>query len=1247
VPVVALLPDADRQMNAYRHVLPFCDLAFGDAAAAEVLCRDGYGHVVPGTLFGLERAYLEDPPPGDEGRDIDVLFVGSFHPAVQRERLPWLARLARLHPRWNVVLATRVLGDAYRALLRRAKIAFNRSAHGDCNSRALEAPACGALLFQERGNREVAVHFADRQSAVFYGEDDLEALLEHYLTHEDERRAVARAGREQALRCSYAVRWESIQATIDERWPDLEARAKCRARMDGIVALLAQADQVAGDTTGAPTLIQDLDAALQATPTDARLLNARGVAAACTGGVLRSPAAAEAARWFRHALAAEPTNPLIALNLIEALVGIEQHAVAAEGARRALTLLTREATPAANTWDTARFPPGIDFFRVEWERAAWDHAGDRAAELQAKRALLRWRLHALLADLTGDLAHHHEAVLARPDLPNRRAALGRALTLTGRAAESVPHLRCAVQANPFDGTAARHYFHALRAAGDHAGAARFRQEHLLRAEAAPQLLPLQPWMEEPVPTGDELVSLVILCCNAVEFTRRCLERVWQHTRPPYEVILVDNGSTDDTAAYLQEVRRWTGPQRVEILRNPENRGFAAGCNQGLAQAQGRYVVFLNNDTLVTAGWLGGLIAWALFDWPEVGLVGPITNYAAPPQQIAVTYRTLDELDSFVARRRDFAGRVQEFPRLSGFCLLARREVLDRVGPFDERFGIGFFEDDDLGLRVRRAGHKLLIAQDVFVHHFGSRTFAALGIDTDKQLRDNFAQFKDKWGSDAVTPYRPPSGEPALPAPTTPATPATAERTAQTVCLCMIVKNEAHNLPLCLASVADLVDHLVIVDTGSTDATKEIAARYGARVVDFPWVDSFSAARNESLKHAAGDWVFWLDADDRLDEGNRARLRALFISLSSENAAYVMKCRCLPDQQTGAETVVDHVRLFRNDPALRWEFRVHEQILPSLRRQGADVRWSEVVIHHAGYQDAAVRRRKLERDLALLKREHAELGDHPFTLFNLGSVFQELGRHADALLLLRRSLARSRPNDSIVRKLYALLVHCHCAQEQFAEALTACQDGRRVYPDDAELLFAEARLRRRQGDLDGAVACLVQLLEGRPEAHFASVDAGLRGYKARQLLGEVYAQQGRSAEAEGQWRVAVAQRPGFVAAWQSLGQLYLKQQRWPDVEAVAQRLEMAYVSGLDAKVLRGRAALARHEFAAARRSLEEAIDLWPQALEPRVFLSHMLLQEGRDLAAAERALRDVLTLDPQQVEAQRNLAILLRRYPMRL
>src|SRR5205807_2656046 len=150
-----------------------------------------------------------------------------------------------------------------------------------------------------------------------------------------------------------------------------------------------------------------------------------------------------------------------------------------------------------------------------------------------------------------------------------------------------------------------------------------------------------------------------------------------------------------------------------------------------------------------------------------------------------------------------------------------------------------------------------------------------------------------------------------------------------VTLCMIVRDEERNLAACLMSVADLVDEIVIIDTGSTDRTREIAASFGpkVKVIDFPWTDSFADARNKGLEHATGAYVFWMDADDRLDEENRQKLRALFAALKDEDVAITMKCSCLPEPGSHSPTVVDHIRLFRSRPQMRWRYRVHEQILP--------------------------------------------------------------------------------------------------------------------------------------------------------------------------------------------------------------------------------------------------------------------------------------------------------------------------------
>jgi glycosyltransferase involved in cell wall biosynthesis len=361
-----------------------------------------------------------------------------------------------------------------------------------------------------------------------------------------------------------------------------------------------------------------------------------------------------------------------------------------------------------------------------------------------------------------------------------------------------------------------------------------------------------------------------------------------------------------------------------------------------------------------------------------------------------------------------------------------------------------------------------------------------------------------------------------------------------VSLCLIVKNEEKNLGPCLNSVRGLVSEIVLVDTGSLDRTKEIAAEFGARVFEFPWIDDFAAARNETLRHARGEWILWMDADDRIDVPNQAKLRELIQQLDGRSLGYVMKCRCLPDHDTGTTTIVDHVRLFRRHPQIRWKYRIHEQILPSIRSLGGDVAWSDVIIDHVGYQDAAVRSRKLQRDLRLLELENRDVPDDPFTLFNLGSVYQELDRTPQALEAFRRSLSRSHSSDSIVRKLYALIAQCERQLGTPSKALEACQEGRGHYPSDPEILFQEGLARAAIGDVAGAEACYLAAMAPEAGRHFASIDVGIRSYKARHNLAVLYRDHGRNDEAEGQWQAAIQEAPSFLPAWSGLADLFLCQ-----------------------------------------------------------------------------------------------------------
>jgi GT2 family glycosyltransferase/tetratricopeptide (TPR) repeat protein len=647
-------------------------------------------------------------------------------------------------------------------------------------SRAFEAANAGALIFQEEGNRELPEYFRDRRECVYYRQDNLEELTEYYLEHEDERRALAQAAALQANAGTFENFWQEEVERIERDWPPLrDAAGRARLCDPGRELRVRAWQALTSGRVEDTTLVAELERACQRSAISGQqpangnqhsAVSGRDAAEAANlaGCMLwrqgrgRMPAAAlghVAGEMFRRALAAEPGFVVAGLNLAETLDGAGRRPEALEVARQTLDLLRRAPELDPASVDAMPLCQAFDAFHVEWERAGWKTVGDRAAEAQAKRDLILWKLHGLLASGTGELAHYYEAALRGPELPGSRAGLGDALVRAGRPEEAVEHLRRALAANPFDRDLARGCFQVLTNVNDAEERRRLVEHRRLLARAAPQVVAMENWFADPRPRGDELVSIIILCCNQVDATRACLESLLRHTRPPYELLLVDNGSSDGTGEYLASIdgevnhRDTKTQRRVVVIRNETNLGFPRGCNQALERARGKYVVFLNNDTVLTPGWLDGLVALALHDWPHVGMVGPVTNGAPAPQGIVVAYEGLDGLDAFAARRRrEFGGKMMQVLRLTGFCLLMRREVLDRLGRLDERFGIGFFEDDDLCLRAREAGYRLLMAQDVFVHHAGNRTFNSLNLDLEALLRANFEILKEKWGTELTAGY---------------------------------------------------------------------------------------------------------------------------------------------------------------------------------------------------------------------------------------------------------------------------------------------------------------------------------------------------------------------------------------------------------------------------------------------------------------------------------------------------------------
>ena len=812
----------------------------------------------------------------------------------------------------------------------------------------------------------------------------------------------------------------------------------------------------------------------------------------------------------------------------------------------------------------------------------------------------------------------------------------------------------------------------------------------------------KPELPAGVPSG--LTSIIILTLNQLPFTQVCLESISQNTPEPYQLIMVDNGSSDGTVQWLQEQAR--RDDRISVFENAVNRGFAAGCNQGISAASGEYLLLLNNDTVVTEGWLGGMRE-LLDRYSDAGVIGPMTNSASGVQVVAdVGYDTMAQLPPWAAAfREEHRYRIIPQRRIVGFCMLFRRELTDSIGLLDESFGSGNYEDDDFCLRAELAGYRNLIAGDVFIHHEGGATFSGNHIDRGNENRKNRTLFSRKWDhkgleesmlrlwlvlhaleeaeqkqqrgdvdgavsillhrgikidQESVFPYfklaeillaaaryddalevlqEMPSNADRMIIAEIGATCHTAlgndeaarqaalqiqerpralvalgtlaarqektidaeaffrraialdpscgsawlslgmllwgegkqneawqavrrsvvvnplnneaviilqdmsmrleclstallligdsvklypdgrnlsltyaELLAQCGCdfkaleecerflvrfgmdenllaralelrehvgvhdhqsvtgmlpisLCMIVKDEEKRLARCLASIKPVVNDIVIVDTGSSDRTTDIAVAFGARVFQFPWNGNYSAARNHSLAQARGKWILVMDADEVLSEKDYPLFEQMMrchpgtqIAWSVTTRNYTNRVESegwhandhdFPEQEQGDGWYPSKkVRLFPALQSVRFRGDIHEMVESDLRDLGIPIEDAGFVVHHYAELAEDDRRAKQLRYYELGKQKLLENPDDILAIVELALQAGELRLFPEALELWNSLLNRGvMTRDVYFNRSYVLM-----GLNRFSEASEMARKALEIDPDHKESAY---------------------------------------------------------------------------------------------------------------------------------------------------------------------------------------------------
>ncbi|MBB30898.1 MAG: hypothetical protein CME25_18570 [Gemmatimonadetes bacterium] len=424
-------------------------------------------------------------------------------------------------------------------------------------------------------------------------------------------------------------------------------------------------------------------------------------------------------------------------------------------------------------------------------------------------------------------------------------------------------------------------------------------------------------------------------------------------------------------------------------------------------------------------------------------------------------------------------------------------------------------------------------------------------------------------------------------------------------LCMIVRNEEERLEGCLECVEDLVDEIVVVDTGSTDGTVAVAESFGAKIGYFEWCDDFSAARNESLKLATGDWIMWLDADDRLPVECHDKIRNLIAGTKEKAYLFVL------DSQDCETVACLQMRLFPNVPGVEFEKPVHEQLFPSVARLGIEVEPTDVIVVHTGYTTTEVVRDKMERYLRIMERW---LEDHP-------------GDY-----VVRSNVAMT---YFVWKELNTAIGH----YEKILHESDCKKDGNLVIETTAWLYLGRCYMRK--GDFDQGLAFLLEALKLDDQYAVTNV-----------TLGECYLKMDRPQDSlqaldqaqkfEDQLTFA-ANDPIALKYWirffkaqnlESLGQLD---------EALSLYQQANEVDPTRSDALGAISTLHRKagRMAEAVKALEGALEIDPDDPRHRFNRGTFYLEDGQ-MEAAEKWLRSTLEINPDMPGPYLNLGIVARR-----
>ena len=238
-------------------------------------------------------------------------------------------------------------------------------------------------------------------------------------------------------------------------------------------------------------------------------------------------------------------------------------------------------------------------------------------------------------------------------------------------------------------------------------------------------------------------DIILPVWNELDVTKRCIDSIIKHTDSPYRLIAIDNASDKDTEEYLKSLSNIKGLDLV-LIRNEKNLGFVKAINQGIEKSRAPYICTANNDIVVTAGWLSEMIG--IMDANlKIGLINPASNTSGQNPDDG------ESIDDYALRLKQFNGKFQELYTCRGYCMVIRREVIDTLGPLDDIYHFGYFDDTDYCKRAQKAGFKTVLAKGAYIYHKGSVSFKKLA-DSGDLFEKNEKIFFERWGRQVRVGY---------------------------------------------------------------------------------------------------------------------------------------------------------------------------------------------------------------------------------------------------------------------------------------------------------------------------------------------------------------------------------------------------------------------------------------------------------------------------------------------------------------